>query len=273
MNCLICNSRCSYFFSKEYSEPPFDNFMQEIGPIEYYKCDNCGFVLSKTHQELDFEKWCTLNNRFHHYLENPQNDIKCNQPPYLEQAMMINLLGKNSIIDLKSTVDFAAGYGTLSKILLKYFSINLPIFDPFIHSENTINNIESSELGLYKTVINSAFFEHILKRDDLERLNDIVHEEGCLIIHSVICETVPKDPSWFYLWPPVHTAFHTNKSMGILMEQWGYSSSIYCPKAKSWVLFKIDNLEIESSINKINRDLQSEWFIFKRGFVDYWKGF
>jgi hypothetical protein len=74
----------------------------------------------------------------------------------------------------------------------------------------------------------------------------------------------------------VHTAFHTNKSMSILMEQWGYAASIYSPQAKSWFLFKNDSpvlQNLESTINSINRELQTKYFYYKNGFVDYWKGF
>lgn len=116
-------------------------------------------------------------------------------------------------------------------------------------------------------------FEHVLKREDLDSLNSLVEEDGCLILHSVICENAPNDESWFYLRPPVHTAFHTNKSMQILMDQWGYHSSIYCPQSKSWVLLKNKVNEIENVINNINYELKTDWFYYKKGFVDYWKGF
>jgi len=80
-----------------------------------------------------------------------------------------------------------------------------------------------------------------------------------------------KDPEWFYLAPPVHTAFHTNKSMGLLMEQWGYEASIYSPKSKCWVLLREDESETARCVESINQRLQSAWFHYKRGFMDYWK--
>ncbi|MBL4706050.1 MAG: hypothetical protein JKY54_16105, partial [Flavobacteriales bacterium] len=101
----------------------------------------------------------------------------------------------------------------------------------------------------------------------------LVSEDGCLMIHTVICENIPKNPDWFYFGPPVHCAFHTNKSMEILMEKWGYKSSIYCPSAKSWVLLKRESKEILESVEAINVELQTEYLICKTGFVDYWKGF
>jgi len=210
--------------------------MREIGEVVYDKCKNCGFVLSKTHQELDEDKWKKLNDQFHHYVENPVNEKKGNQPPYAEQAMMLILLHKNGLINIDSILDYAAGYGTLSEILNKYHGVNLPIFDPYVKASDSIKYVEKSNLKTYKAVINSAMFEHVLQREDLDKANRVVDSDGCLIIHTVVCENVPKDPNWFYLRPPVYTAFHTNKSMQILMNQWEFQSSIYCPKSKCWVL-------------------------------------
>ena len=273
MKCIICNSDSNYYFSKTYSENPFDEFMREIGKVDYHKCTRCGFVLSKTHGELDESKRNKLNSLFHHYIENQENEKKSNQPPYAEQAMMLSLLGKNGIISTDSMVDYAAGYGTLSNILAKYHCLELPIYDPYVQSDNSRRYIDESELKTYKTVINSAMFEHVLRREDLDRVNNIVDRDGCFIIHTVVCEKVPNDPNWFYLRPPVHTAFHTNKSMEILMGQWGYRSSIYCPQSKCWVLLRGNIEAIGKKIAILNQELQSNWFYCKNGFVDYWKGF
>lgn len=273
MNCIICNSNSSYYFSKIYSEAPIDAFMKDIGRVDYYKCECCGFVLSKTHRELSETRWGVLNQQFHHYMENPAYEKKVNQPPYAEQALMLVLLEKNGIVNAHSMLDYAAGYGTLSNILNKYHNVELPIFDEYVQDESSGKYVDKKDLKTYKVVFNSAMFEHALTRSDLDSVNNLVDDDGCLIIHTVICENIPNDPSWFYLRPPVHTAFHTNKSMAILMEQWGYESSLYCPQSKCWVLFKKGKEDLTDKITAINKELQSDWFIYKKGFVDYWKGF
>jgi hypothetical protein len=185
------------------------------------------------------------------------------------------MLIKNKIIDENNILDFAGGYGTLARILRNYFGIELLVYDPFIKNsieDNTaINYITFKELEKYQVVFNSAMFEHITSRKNLEDLNTLVDKNGCLILHTVICENIPKNPDWFYLRPPVHCAFFTNRSMEILMKEWNYTSSIYCPASKCWILFKgnVDNIKIE----KINIELQEKYFFYKKGFVDYWKGF
>lgn len=272
MKCIICNSESEYYFSKKYTESPFDDFMKDIGAVDYYRCSYCGFVLSKTHSELDKKAWNNLNERFHHYLEDIQTEVDINQPPYAEQALMISILGKNGIIDTDSMVDYAAGYGSLSNILSKYLNIDLPISDPYIQKEGS-NYIHESMLTAYKVVINAAMFEHVIKRYSLDRINNLVDHDGCLIIHTRVSGYIPNDPNWFYLNPPVHTAFHTNRSMQLLMDQWDYCASIYCLPARCWVLLRDRGEEINEKINLINQELQSQWFYYKKGFVDFWKSY
>jgi len=272
MKCIICNSNMKYYFSKEYTEKPFNDIMEKVGKVDYYKCENCGFVISKTHSKLEKSLWEELNKIFHDFLEKIDNRY-VNQPPYIDQALMLKILSLNNIIDTEVMIDYAAGYGTLSKLLKKYFNIELIIYDEYLEDKLSNNHMLKHELNKYKTVINSAMFEHILNRDDLENLNNLVDSDGCLIIHSLICEDVPKDSNWFYLKPPVHTAFHTNKSMELLMKQWKYESSIYCPKSKSWVLFKKEPHYLKKVVKQVNEEFQTDYFYYKKGFMDYWKGF
>ena len=271
--CIICNSDSEYFLSKKYSEPPFDEFMREIGEVCYYKCKSCGFVLSETHSELDKKLWVNLNYLVHNYLENLQNQKIGNQPPYVDQAIMLLILGENGIINTNNMLDYAAGYGTLSKILSKYCNIKLPIFDQYVKEGDPNRYIPKDHLTKYKTVLNSAMFEHILNRDDLDNDNNMVNSDGCLIIHTVVCKNIPQDANWFYFRLPIHTAFQTNMSMEILMNQWDYHSSIYCPKSKCWILLKKEIENISKIIHSINQELQTDYLYYKKGFVDYWKGF
>lgn len=273
MKCIICNSKTIFYFSKKYCDPPFDAFMHHIGPISYVKCTHCGFVFSKTHSELSEAEWTELNINFHHFHESGGSSTEINQPPYIEQAMMFSLLMSSGIIDAGKTLDYAAGYGTLKKLLEKYFYINIDIFDRYVNNGETGDYVLNPQSQSYDTVINSAMFEHVLTRNDLDSVNDLISTNGSLVLHTVVCENIPKDPDWFYLRPPVHTAFHTNKSMKILMQQWGYKSSIYCLPAKSWVLLRTPVDSVQQQVAAINKELQRKWFHCKEGFVDYWKGF
>lgn len=271
MECIICNSKSEIFISKNFSKTPYSFMMEDIRLVDYYKCCNCGFTISKTHIELETNRWVKLNSDFHHYIEN--NVSTTNQPPYIDQAIMLKLLKENNIINLDSAIDFAGGYGTLSKILKRYFNLDLAIYDPYVQDLNQNNYIKKSELSKYDVVINSALFEHLYTRESFEEINDLVSDSGFLIIHSVICENIPQDENWFYMEPPVHCSFHTNASMAILMKQWNYEASVYCLSAKSWILIKKTNSDLRNKIDLINSELQTNYFIYKDGFVDYWKGY
>ena len=271
-HCIICESDTSYFFTKSGFKAPYESFSSFLGQVDYHKCRNCGFTFSKTLYELEGDKWETLNHDFHHFIEN-NNNLATNQPPYLQQALLLSVLHRNQLVNLSTALDYGAGPGTLSITLSKYFSQKLKLYEPFEQIENLshlyIDNPKSGEFGV---VITSALFEHLMTRESFNEIDRLVSADGCLIIHTVICENIPKDPNWFYLEVPVHCSFHTNKSMDVLMKDWGYECSIYCPAAKSWVLFK--NAEhIENTINSINKEFQNPYLHFKHGFVDFWKGF
>lgn len=273
MKCIICDSNVSYFFSKRYTDPYIARLMAGVGDVNYWRCGDCGFVISRTHVEMSDEVWGELNYQFHHFHEKSGFESEINQPPYLEQAAMLAVLVKNDIVDAGSVLDYAAGYGSLSFLLDKYFGLKLPKYDPYVNQGGHLPYLQQEELGTYKTVINSAMFEHVRSRDDLDRVHELVASDGCMVIHTLVCESVPNDPDWFYLRPPVHTAFHTNKSMDILMAQWGFKSSIYCPQSKCWVLLRGDVSDVELRVADINQELQHQWLFCKNGFVDFWKGF
>lgn len=274
--CIICSSDTSYYFSKNYPTYPNSPFPDGL-KVDYWKCQHCGFVISETHKNMTPEKWSQLNMSWHHYFENNIDAKISNSPPYAEQALAMSMLSVNGIVDLNDALDYAAGYGTLSKFTKKYFNKEIKIFDRYVQSnDNELDYVEEKDLKKYQLVINSAMFEHVLNREGLDEVNNLVAADGVLMLHTVICEKIPADPDWFYLAPMVHTAFHTNKSMTILMQQWDYSSSIYCPHAKCWFLFKKDCSQLknlENKVDEINKSIRTNYFHYKTGFMDYWKGF
>ena len=272
MNCIICNHDTSFFFTKNYE----GKLKALITGSDYYKCKNCGFTFSPTIYSLKKETFAKLNIDFHKDLEEILIEKNINQPPYLEQATMLNVLEKNKLIEIKNALDFAGGYGTLNKILMKYNNcFSFSIYDPYMQDLNNGYNlyITKDNLKQYDTVLASAIFEHVTCRETLEEINSCVSEHGVLIVHTVICENIPNDSNWFYI-NPVHCSFHTNMSMKILMKQWNYNWSIYCPIAKSWILFKDEYKRQGEIVEEINKEFQTKYLHYaKKGFVDYWKGF
>ncbi|MCW0233779.1 MAG: class I SAM-dependent methyltransferase [Ferrovibrio sp.] len=275
-SCLICRSPTDPYFSKSYDGYPGSPFPQGL-KVDYRRCGQCGFVLSQTHRALTPAQWEQLNASWHHHFESGPEARIVNQPPYADQALALRLLGANGLVDTGDALDYAAGYGTLARLLAKYFATPIAIFDRYVQSAAPgLTYVAEADLRRYRLVINSAMFEHVLTRAALDEVNALVAEDGVLMLHSVVCERVPPDPDWFYLKPIVHTAFHTNRSMEILMRQWGYAASLYAPQAKSWFLFKAGHPLLASLAQRaaaLNAELQTRYLHHKPGFVDYWKGF
>jgi hypothetical protein len=124
--------------------------------------------------------------------------------------------------------------------------------------------------GSFDFVITTAVFEHLTLREQFDYVEALLSENGVLGLHTLVCENVPADPTWFYLLP-VHCAFHTNRSMEILFRQWGYACSVYNVAAETWLWFKNDSQEVEAVIGWANLRADGPHYVFKRGFVDYWK--
>lgn len=238
--------------------------------VDYFLCPKCGFVCSKTHFDMKLEEWEKLNIDVHKLYNSMPKNSDNNPPPYFEQALMLYILMRFNIISKNNWLDWASGEGNLSVILNKCFSIQLNNFDKYINPN--INQLNERDLvnKKFKVVISSALFEHVRSIETLNTLNHLVAKNGVLVIHTVVREEIPKDPEWFYLLP-VHCAFHTNRSMQILMENWGYTCSIYCLESKTWVLFKCDPGKISKSVYEVNGFVKKEYLLFKERFMDYWK--
>lgn len=134
--CIICNTKTMPYFNKErYNIPNAEELTRELVPVEFHRCPCCGFVISKTHQNLTAAQWGEINSDFHH--DNENNDRKnlgFNQPPFVEQAFMIELLARNNLIDDSAILDYASGYGRLSHILKKYYGREIKCYDKYIKS-------------------------------------------------------------------------------------------------------------------------------------------
>jgi hypothetical protein len=123
--------------------------------------------------------------------------------------------------------------------------------------------------GAFDFVISTSVFEHLTRRAQWDGVEALVAPAGALGVHTLVAETVPKDPSWFYLQAP-HCAFFTNDAMKRLFEDWGYRCSIYNLAASLWIWFRSDPRDVERRVAELNRTASS-LFLFRDGFLDYWK--
>jgi hypothetical protein len=253
----------SYFFSKNFSEI-------NLGNADYWKCDHCGFCSSKTHFDMTDEEWQTLNDTWHATSHsNSSNPYNRNQR-YFNQALMLSLMKSHGLISDGGWLDWGAGMGAVSELLENYFGGKLYTYDKYLKCP--VNPIDDDKLRpkAFDLVSSMAVFEHVRSHETLDEIESYVNKTGCLATHTLVPEAVPNDPDWMYLLP-VHCAFHTNKSMQILMDSWGYTCSVYNEQSKLWVWFKKNQDEIEPKVTELNESMGWEYLHLKKGFVDYWK--
>lgn len=263
MYCIICDSEMIYYFSKKFN-------CYGLNSVDYCICKNCGFVASKTHYEMSGKKWEELNIKFHR-----DNNIRKDNPHnrnqrYFNQSLMLFLMKKYNFFSNEPFLDWGSGIGSVSKISDELFNVDIRNYDRYIKPHlKTINENELIKRK-YNLVINNAVFEHVTKRKTLDEIESYVTHNGCFAIHTLVPETIPKDPDFMYFLP-VHCSFHTNRSMEILINQWGYSCSVYNEHSKMWILFKTNIKEIAEKVEILNKSIGWNYLKFKPGFMDYWK--
>lgn len=266
MKCLVCDGEMAYYFTKTFN-------MYNLRDVEYWKCSNCGFVISKTHFEMTEEIWGQLNVNYHQTYQNKEHNP--DDPRWIErlhtQAKVIDDAARTGFIKEGGRwLDYACGDGQLASILKADYGRVLLNYDKYMPSQPGFLEHNDVVPRSFDFVLTTSVFEHFTRRAHFDAVESLVAQGGVLGLHTLVCESIPKDPDWFYLLP-VHCAFHTNKSMSILLKQWGYTESIYNVEARMWLFFKSRLHAIEKISGDANTRLNEPYYIYKNGFVDYWK--
>ena len=268
MVCEICGSPSRFSFSKVFGSYGLDT-------VEYWRCENCGFTLSKTHAEMAPAAWERLNLESHAAYQGTESDS--GDPRWLSRLeSQAGVLRDAKALGLLSGagrwLDYACGDGKLSSMLESRYGLDLGKYDRYMARDEGYLRDQDLVPGGFDLVITTSVFEHLTRRAQFDYIHSLVSAQGVLGIHTLVCEEVPVDPAWFYL-VPVHCAFHTNRSMQILFQQWGYTCSVYVVAAQLWLWFKCDPGEVEAIVLAAgSRPAGRPAYVFKRGFVDYWKG-
>ena len=266
MNCFMCASSMSFFMTKDFRAHGLDT-------VEYWRCNDCGFVVSKTLIEMAPAEWERVNHEWHASYQGRGFDPRDpNWNTRLQnQARMLHDIQERGLLNRNGRwLDYACGDAKLSSLLRTHYNLNLLNYERYMPKRE--GYIEDRELvpGSFDFVITTSVFEHFTRREQFDFVEALLSRNGVLGIHTLVCENVPADPTWFYL-HPVHCAFHTNRSMEVLFRQWGCRCSVYNVDAQLWLWFKENPREVEAAIERTNRRADGPSYIFKEGFVDYWK--
>ncbi len=262
MICIICSGEMSPYFSKHFG-------VYSLRDVHYVRCGACGFSASETHSQMSPAEWERLNNAFHEDNNAREDNPWSRNQRYFNQSIMLHLLAHNGIVPPGKWLDWGSGTGSLSLQPQAHFGLHLDNFDKYM--EPALFPVRQSDLVErgYSLVTNTAVFEHVRDRESVGEIESYVSPDGCLGIHTLVRGEIPADPDWMYLLP-VHCAFHTNRSMDILMRQWGYQCSIYNEHAKMWIMFKRRPEEVEREVARLNKRVGWDYLHFKAGFMDFW---
>jgi hypothetical protein len=265
MKCLICNGAMAYYFSKT-----FDGF--GLAKVDYWRCSGCGFALSKTHADMTDREWAALNHEYHSTYQG--TDSNPDDPRWVarleSQATVLDDAARTGLLGTQGQwLDYACGDGKLSDLLAGR-GRRLLKYDRYMQRRKDYLSEGELRPRRFGLVLTTSVFEHFTRREQFDAVEKLVAEDGVLGLHTMVCERVPADASWFYLLP-VHCAFHTNKSMSILFEQWGFRSSVYHVDSRLWFWFRGPDSEIEERVGRANQRQNAPTYLYKKGFVDYWK--
>lgn len=264
--CYVCESKMLPFFNKDF------HGAFGLSVVEYWKCSRCGFVISKTHADMKPEEWEQLNFEVHASYQG--SDFVADDPKWLtrlnSQSAIIQKLANDGIIPSSLPwVDYACGDGKLSDLLFdKGYATHK--FDRYMNHGNA-DYLSCQDLfnNKYGNVISTSSFEHFLSITPVEEIMSLVDQSGVLSLHTLVREEVPCDPAWFYLLP-VHVAFHTNRSMQVIFDKFGFKASIYHLPSTMWFWFR-ENIDFVQEYTETYNRHESDILFFKRGFMDYWK--
>ncbi len=251
----------SHWFSKCFGD-------KELGLVEYLRCAECGFVCSPKHYEMDDNDWEALNRRFHEACFAQDDNPYSRNQRHFHQALHLHLMNRYGVFAGKDWLDWGCGSGVVSDLLRQLFGLELGKYDAYMARPDYILKSDL-EPRSYDLVLNTAVFEHVRDRETLDNIESFVHADGAFGVHTLVRGEVPQDPRWTYLLS-VHCSFFTNRSMQLLMKQWGYGYSVYNEDSRLWVMFRSDLGRVEKQVKALNERVGWQYLKDKRGFMDYW---
>lgn len=266
MKCMVCDNRMEKYFTKHFG-------IFDLNAVDYWKCVSCGFTAAKKLFELSNKEWEALNEKFHssyHFTDKCDYDANWISRLKIQAETLVLLKGAGLISQVSPWLDYGCGDGKLSQFVGRH-NIKMHNYDEYVglHTTNILNKKDLREGG-FDLVISTSVFEHVRNMETLDEMEKLVDKKGCLAIHTLVREVIPKNPEWFYLLP-VHCSLFTNKSMQILFNRWNYNFSIYHVPSRLWFWFKKRPEQASRKIDKLNRESAETEFFLKNGFMDYWK--
>lgn len=279
MKCFVCGSEMRDYFKKAMEA--------ETSEWNYVRCEHCGLVLCQTVYDMPSDEWQMLNDRWEGGYqgrdENPDCDPNWLSRMYRQARLFADVTASGLWEADAHIVDYGCGDGKLEDYMQHELSgsegartsakeVCVPKilkYDKYMRPEGSGDYLEDEDVkpGTFDAVVCSAVFEHLRGRSNVEEIIGLLTDRGTFCLHTMVCEEVPLDPDWFYLLP-VHCTMWTNKSMGIIYEQYGFVGCAYHVEGRMWFFFR--NRQRYELLRSKSPSIPGTWF-FSDKFVDYWK--
>lgn len=265
MKCFVCGAEMEPFLEKDFH-------METLGTCEYVRCVDCGLVVSRTHYEMDTEAWQKLNYECHSFYQGTDsNDVDPNWISRLkaQSDMLSGLFLEKIVSDRCRCLDYGCGDGKLVDMING--TVGKSIFkkyDEFMGVEKAgylqKEEIEGSKFDL---LVTGSVFEHLIGRPDVDKVFNLLSDDGTFGLHTMVCDEVPNDSQWFYFLP-VHCTFYTNESMRRIFVQYGFKGCAYHVESRMWLFFR--NAKQYERLASCMNEIPGKWQT-SDAFVDYWK--
>ena len=273
MKCFVCGEEMTPYMEKKIAV----KYLDGLDTFEYVRCPNCHLVVSKTLYEMSHEDWAAFNTAAHEdyfkgVLKFEELDPKWLERLELQAELFVTLLKLGVLKYDAKTIDYGAGDGKLAdKINEKLGRVWLKKFDAYMKplDENYLSADEVKPSS-FDFLTSSSVFEHLLgNQGDVDNVIGLIKPDGIMALHTLICEEVPQDPTWYYLLPiPVHCTLWTNKAMALVYKKHGFKGCAYNVESRMWLMFR--NVDDFNKLKENAAQLKGTWQ-FGDDFVDYWK--
>lgn len=270
MHCFVCGSEMKSCFHKECKE----------GPLEYVRCIRCGLVVCQTVYEMTEKAWESVNDEHRSYQGSDENPEDPNWLVRLhtQSRLFADLFSAEVFSANMRIVDYGCGDGKLSDFFrhdinsrqeTKNAGGQILNFDAYMRPKDAADYLQDTDMrpASFDAVITCSVFEHLIGKTDVDKIVKLLNDNGTLCLHTLVCEEVPNDPTWFYLLA-VHCTLWTNKSMGLLYDTYGFVGCAYHVEARMWFFFK--NRQLFEQLKSKSPSVEGTW-VFSDKFVDYWK--
>ncbi len=187
------------------------NFYARFRDIGYYKCSKCQSVMMDPGSYLSSEK-----EKYRYDQHN--NDV--NDSGYRNFVKPLVEAVKHYYSPEDSGLDYGAGPGPVTAVILGEQGYSIELYDPFYHPAQKVLNLK------YDYIICCEVIEHFKKpAEEFAQLRFLLKENG-----SIFCMTEMFDDnldfmSWHYKNDPTHLFFYHEKAISWIKENYCFKEA------------------------------------------------